>query len=110
MHYTDKGISDEVLTNLANEFETQEHVDKLGVALGFKRGEINRFLLTNRMGISVTYRGTLNMLLEWRQKHASRDQECILKETLQKVELIDIADRYFSKPPSLKEGKLYEFS
>ena len=92
-HYREQNV-DDILTNVARELTSENQIEALGKALGVNLPDIERCLQTNKMGSKVTYRGTTNMLRDWRQTVSEEKERLILRRALEEAQLIRIADRY----------------
>ena len=79
---------------MACELTSDNQIEALGKALGVKLPDIERCLQTNKMGSKVTYRGTTDMLRDWRQTVSEEKERLILRSALEEAKLIRIADRY----------------
>ena len=90
----DGALSDKCLLDLAKNIETEEHVYSLATTLGFSRAEIERCLVTNRITGKNTYKGTLDMLSNWRMKTKICDQLAALRKALRDSGLTMIAETY----------------
>ena len=101
---TNSGLADYALADLADDIETDEQVESLGQSLGLKRSHVNRYLATNRLTGRVTCKGTRDMLYDWRQKTAPRNQATTLKKALVDSGLVMLADRYLTRT-SLPDSK-----
>ena len=97
-------VSDQLISNLASDIETEEHVESLGRALGVTQAAINRHMATNRLGGRVTCSGTRCMLFEWRQTMSPSDQHISLKSALLEAGLVCLAHRYL-KDAGIPHGK-----
>eukprot|EP00057_Strongylocentrotus_purpuratus_P010977 XP_011665451.1 PREDICTED: uncharacterized protein LOC105438836 [Strongylocentrotus purpuratus] len=87
-------VTDDLIYSLAAEVETVDHLDALGIALGFDQAARTRFHSTNNLSGSVGCRGTRDMLTEWRQRSPGADKSK-LKRALQKARLIELSEKYF---------------
>lgn len=92
--HVERGLRDETLIAIASDIETDEHVHSLGIAFGNQRAEIERYLTTNNMTGRKTYKGTQDMLFNWRLKTSPRDHRNILRKALEDSGLTLIAERY----------------
>ena len=86
-------VTDDLIYNLAADVETVDHLDALGIALGFDQAARTRFHSTNNLSGSVGCRGTRDMLTEWRQRTPGADK-AKLKRALQQARLIKLAEKY----------------
>nr|XP_054757249.1 uncharacterized protein LOC129263362 [Lytechinus pictus] len=87
-------INDETMRGLAGAIETDQQIESLGRALGFSAADINRFLDSNRLGSRTTFKGTSNMLFDWKQKVDAGQQRPRLKEALEKAGLVMLAETH----------------
>ena len=101
------GLGDSLLNDLAGDIEREEHAETLAKALGFKRAEIMRYMATNRLEGHVTFRGTKDMLFDWRQKVAPSDQAVTLKQALYQSNLRMLAEEYLHST-TLPASKNYD--
>ena len=110
MHFpvTDIGIADEAIVDLADDFESDEHIYKLGLALGFRNAFVERFLRTNTLQGAVTTKGTREMLFNWRQKALPENQAQTLKAALQKAGLNYLAHKHFPSISSERGEQIRE--
>eukprot|EP00057_Strongylocentrotus_purpuratus_P011515 XP_011665989.1 PREDICTED: uncharacterized protein LOC105439103 [Strongylocentrotus purpuratus] len=91
---THGGISGDLLFKLAEDIETCEQMEALGRTLGFKVAEINRYTETNRIEGRVTWKGTRDMLFDWRQTVKPCDQHLRLEQALIDAKLVMLADTH----------------
>ncbi|XP_063956972.1 uncharacterized protein LOC129263362 [Lytechinus pictus] len=87
-------IDDETMRGLAGAIETDQQIESLGRALGFSAADINRFLHSNRLGSRTTFKGTSDMLFDWKQKVDAGQQRPRLKEALKKAGLVMLAETH----------------
>ena len=92
----DRGLRDETIAAIASDIETDEHVDYLGIVLGFSRAEINRYITTNLLTGRKTFEGTKNMLFNWRLRTSPTEHRAKLKQALADSGLTLLAERYLS--------------
>ena len=97
-------VSDQLISDLASDIESEEHVESLGRALGVTQAAINRHMATNRLSGRVTCSGTRCMLYEWRQTVLPTDQHVSLKSALLEAGLVCLAHRYL-KDAAIPEGR-----
>eukprot|EP00057_Strongylocentrotus_purpuratus_P010976 XP_011665450.1 PREDICTED: uncharacterized protein LOC105438835 [Strongylocentrotus purpuratus] len=95
-------VTDDLIYSLAADVETVDHLDALGIALGFDQAARTRFHSTNNLSGSVGCRGTRDMLTEWRQRTPGADKSK-LKRALQKARLIELSEKYL---PATDENTL----
>ena len=108
MQVSAPGLSDKHIAEIADDIETEDHVERLGRALGLGRAEINRHLETNRLGGRVTAKGTCDMLFSWRQHVIPSEHHVTLKRALHDAGLLLLADRYL-KSTSIPDGRFNAF-
>ncbi|XP_030839671.1 uncharacterized protein LOC115923352 [Strongylocentrotus purpuratus] len=97
------GVSDDLLSKLAEDIETSDQMEDLGRKLGFKVAEINRYIETNRMEGRVTCKGTRAMLFDWRQTVEPCNQHIRLKKALIDAKLVMFADTYIKETSCFRD-------
>eukprot|EP00057_Strongylocentrotus_purpuratus_P027416 XP_011681890.1 PREDICTED: uncharacterized protein LOC105446584 [Strongylocentrotus purpuratus] len=93
-------LDDKLLHDIADEIETDEHLDRLMQALEVTQGSQSRYHGLNRLEGRLTTRGSRQMLLNWRAETAVTEQQGRLKDALSTARLLDLRDRFF---PGKKE-------
>eukprot|EP00057_Strongylocentrotus_purpuratus_P018347 XP_011672821.1 PREDICTED: uncharacterized protein LOC105442429 [Strongylocentrotus purpuratus] len=91
-----EALQDKVLVGIAEALGNDEKVAALGRALSFSTAALNRYMETNRRGDRITFKGTRDMLLDWRQKISPGDQHQKLTEALIKANLVELSDNFLS--------------
>ncbi|XP_063959995.1 uncharacterized protein LOC129266631 [Lytechinus pictus] len=83
---------DEVLKLIAEDITNEDHIERLGKALGFRKGPIENYIKSNFRFGNVTSRGTLQMLRDWNLKVSRTQQFGELRAALIKANLQATAD------------------
>ncbi|XP_041467390.1 protein NLRC5-like [Lytechinus variegatus] len=108
---THGGITDDLLSRLAEDIETDEQMEALGRSLGLSHPAIRRYTETNRLEGRVTCRGTRDMLFDWRQTVVPADQHPRLKQALIDAHLVMLAETHLegaSSTPDIFGKKISE--
>eukprot|EP00057_Strongylocentrotus_purpuratus_P010861 XP_011665335.1 PREDICTED: netrin receptor UNC5B [Strongylocentrotus purpuratus] len=87
-------LDDKLLYDIAEEIETDEHLDRLMQTLEVTQGSQSRYHELNRLEGHLTARGTRQMLMDWRARTAVIEQRDRLKEALNTAGLLDLRDRF----------------
>eukprot|EP00057_Strongylocentrotus_purpuratus_P014004 XP_011668478.1 PREDICTED: uncharacterized protein LOC105440237 [Strongylocentrotus purpuratus] len=103
-----EALQEKVLVDIAGALINDENVAELGRALGFSTAALNRYTETNRRGDRVTFKGTRDMLLDWRQKFSPSDQHQKLKEALTEANLVELSDNFLKEVPRPRACKKKE--
>ena len=90
-------VSDKILFNISKSISDEMTVTHLGLALGATLPDIKRHLTANRMDGHMTYKGTLDILCDWKGRTRRNDQESELRTALVESELAELADIVFRK-------------
>ena len=90
-------VSDAILFNIAESVSDEMKITRLGIALGVPLPDINRHLAANTRDGHVTYKGTLNLLCDWKERITGNDQERKLRTALKDSGLAEIADKIFGE-------------
>ncbi|XP_041466414.1 uncharacterized protein LOC121416949 [Lytechinus variegatus] len=101
-----EALSHSLLADLAGSLWSDEVVEDLGRALGCSVAELNRYTATNNRGEQVTFRGTQDMLLDWRQKVPPGDQIRKLKEALDEANLAELGETYLTGNVEVEQQEL----
>ena len=88
-------LDDILLYDIAEEIETDEHLDRLMQTLEVSQGSQSRCHELNRLEGCLTVRGTRQMLMNWRARTAVTEQRDRLKDALTRAGLLDLRDRFF---------------
>ena len=88
------GFSDRLITDLADDIETEEEAEALGQALGFSHAAINRYLATNILNGRMTTKGTRDMLFAWRQRTFPENHHDAMKKALLESKLVLLAHKH----------------
>eukprot|EP00057_Strongylocentrotus_purpuratus_P004940 XP_003729809.1 PREDICTED: uncharacterized protein LOC100891655 isoform X3 [Strongylocentrotus purpuratus] len=83
---------DEILNRVAEDVTNENHIERLGKALGFRQGPVSNYIKSNFRFGSVTSQGTLQMLRDWNQRTGRTGQGEMLREALIKANLQTVAD------------------
>ncbi|XP_041467412.1 uncharacterized protein LOC121417746 [Lytechinus variegatus] len=103
--------TDDLLSKLAEDIETDEQMESLGRSLGFKHAALSRYTETNRLEGRVTCKGTRDMLFDWRQTVEPADQHPRLKQALIDAHLVMLAETHLegaSRTPDIFGKKISE--
>nr|XP_054757388.1 uncharacterized protein LOC129263504 [Lytechinus pictus] len=103
--------TDDLLSKLAEDIETDEQMEGLGRSLGFKHAAISRYTETNRLEGRVTCKGTRDILFDWRQTVEPADQHPRLKQALIDAHLVMLAETHLegaSSTPDIFGKKISE--
>ncbi|XP_041467410.1 uncharacterized protein LOC121417743 [Lytechinus variegatus] len=95
--------TDDLLSKLAEDIETDEQMEGLGRSLGFKHADIRRYTETNRLEGRVTCKGTRDMLFDWRQTVEPADQHPRLKQALIDAHLVMLAETHLEGASSTRD-------
>ncbi|XP_041467401.1 uncharacterized protein LOC121417734 [Lytechinus variegatus] len=95
--------TDDLLSKLAEDIETDEQMEGLGRSLGFKHAAIRRYTETNRLEGRVTCKGTRDMLFDWRQTVEPADQHPRLKQALIDAHLVMLAETHLEGASSTRD-------
>ncbi|XP_041457518.1 uncharacterized protein LOC121409675 [Lytechinus variegatus] len=106
----DENDFDDILREIARKLVKSSDIDYLGGKLGFKPGDIKRYIDANT---DADYMGTLDMLRTWRRgTNRSKERE-LLKKALIDIGYISLAGKLLgnggqegSQPPNQKKIKL----
>lgn len=96
------GISDRRLREIAKAIGNNTKLMDLGIELGIKFQEIRNYRASNHSGGEVSAEGTTSMLFSWREGITPAQQRNKLREALEKVELVGIAEEYLSEDGSME--------
>ncbi|XP_030836991.1 uncharacterized protein LOC115922328 [Strongylocentrotus purpuratus] len=88
-------LDDILLYDIAEEIETDEHLERLMHTLEVTQGSQSRYHEINRLEGRLTARGTRQMLMDWRARTAVVDQRDGLKDAFTRAGLLDLRDRFF---------------
>ena len=92
-------LQENVLVDIAEALENDDDVAKLGRSLGFSTAAVNRYTATNMRGDRITFKGTRDMLLDWRQKFSPSEQHQKLKEALIEANLVELSENFLKEVP-----------
>ena len=79
------GLDESTLATLADSIETDEQFHALGRELGFNQAKLYRYDATNRLEGRKTTKGTLEMLVKWRDSTDPRCARSLLKDALREA-------------------------
>lgn len=88
-------VDDQLLFDIAEEIETDDHLERLMNALEITQAARHRYHGLNRSEGHHTTRGTRQMLFDWRAKTTITKQRKELKDVLTKAKLLDLRDTFF---------------
>ena len=91
----ENGVCDTLLLIISKNLSNESKTMALGIALGFAWSDVDRFLKTNRMDGELTWKGTHNMLQNWKQNTGKELQREVLRSALIRSELAEVADQHF---------------
>eukprot|EP00057_Strongylocentrotus_purpuratus_P014854 XP_011669328.1 PREDICTED: uncharacterized protein LOC105440628 [Strongylocentrotus purpuratus] len=92
---TPSRFDDKLLYDIAEEIETDEHLERLMHTLEITQGSQSRYHELNRLEGHLTAKGTRQMLMDWRARTAVIEQRDRLKDALTRAGLLDLRDRFF---------------
>nr|XP_054775100.1 uncharacterized protein LOC129283290 [Lytechinus pictus] len=83
---------DDILREIAKQINERQHIDALGVKLGFQPAELLPYLDNNR---NASYMGTLQMLRDWRNRTKKSVERELLRQALISIKYVRLADELF---------------
>ncbi|XP_030850293.1 uncharacterized protein LOC105438990 [Strongylocentrotus purpuratus] len=84
--------SDNLLKKVAEHIQKDTDIYNLGGKLEFDHSEIKRYMEANKIGNTVTYMGTLDMLHDWKKKTKRSEEREKLKKALNAINHQRLAD------------------
>ena len=89
------GVTDEEVSDLADDIGDNSKLVKLGINLGIKMSQIDMCCAMNREGGRVTSKGTRALLLKGLEELPQDQERGVLKKALENSGLAGLADKYF---------------
>ncbi|XP_041466468.1 uncharacterized protein LOC121416994 isoform X2 [Lytechinus variegatus] len=102
-------ISDTVLREIADSLETDDQMERLAMALGCTRAQINQCNTTNRLTGSVTTKGTIDLLTSWRATIQPEHQMSRMHEAMTRAKLVMIRETILVRAEKQQQDEMREY-